>query len=97
LVNDVADSEGAAAADELLDVAAGAALLVLLLELDELPQAASTTLVPTASTAATALPFRKCMNSPPPSLWRTHGARAVAAQGRLRLVNCGEPYAAARK
>ena len=50
-MNDVADSEGAAAADELLDVpaaaelldvAAGAAALLLLLELLELPQAAST-------------------------------------------------------
>jgi hypothetical protein len=70
LVNDVADSEGAAAADELLDVAAGAALLdvaagaaaLLLLEL-ELPQAASTRLLPTASTATIALPFRKCIKA----------------------------------
>jgi hypothetical protein len=65
LVNDVAVRDGAAAADELLEVAAGAALLValLLLEVDELPHAASTTLVLTASTAKTALPFRKCMKN----------------------------------
>jgi hypothetical protein len=75
LVNDVADSVGAAALEvaaaldvaALLDVAAGAAAL-LLLELFELPQAASARLAPTASTAATALPLRKCMNSPPPSI-----------------------------
>jgi hypothetical protein len=74
LVNDVADSVGAAALEvaaaldvaALLDVAAGAA--ELLLELFELPQAASARLAPTASTAATALPLRKCMISPPPSI-----------------------------
>jgi hypothetical protein len=74
LVNDVTDRAGVAELDvpaaevaalDELDVAAGAAEL-LLLELFELPQAASTRLAPTASTAATALPFRKCMNTPPP-------------------------------
>jgi hypothetical protein len=85
LVNEVAVSDGAAAADELLEVAAGAALLLallLLLELDELPHAASATLVLTASTATTALPFRKCMKSPPPSLWAGTRHRAVTRSGR---------------
>src|SRR5437660_2780613 len=51
LVNDVADSDGAAALDELLDVAAALELVELLL--DELPHAASPTLALTASTATT--------------------------------------------
>jgi hypothetical protein len=73
LVNDDTDNDGAAAADdddELLEVGAAAALLAALvvLEVDELPHAASTTLVLTASTATAALPFRKCMKTPPPSL-----------------------------
>ena len=74
-MNDVADSDGVAPPLEvpaLVDVpvaalddepvAAGAEVL-LLLELLELPQAASARLIPTTSTAATALPFRKCMDS----------------------------------
>jgi hypothetical protein len=90
LVNDVADSDGAAAADELLDVGAAAALLLaelVLLDVDELPHAASTTLVLTASTATTALPFRKCMKTPPPSLWQANDDRRQPASGRRRPVN----------
>jgi hypothetical protein len=61
-VNDEALSEGADPLDELLDEPLP--LLAELLELDELPHAATTRPRPKASTTTDNLLFSKCMRSP---------------------------------
>jgi hypothetical protein len=90
LVNDVTDSEGVDPLDDAFEPP-----LLLLLELDELPQAASATLELKASKATTALPPGKCITSP---LLAAHGYTAPSpGPGRHGPDQLRQAYAGTRK